>query len=437
MKMGYGERDITPEYPIEMVGFYRADNLSRGILDKLYIQCALFDFNNEYSCIITIDSIGFTVEDSSYLRNIVGKNLKIPKDRVMLCFSHTHSAPNNGTERSYFNFICQKTLEAVNESFNNMIPVKAVWGSFETNIGENRRGKNLALDKRIGILKISDFDNDNTKLILLRVTAHANILSSDNYFISPDYFGNVREFLKEKYSCNIMLTQGASGNVRPLYRQKNTNFLEAHSYEYSLMQTNKNIPSLEAKELINKTVQEIYTGIDKIIHSLIPQEVTSLSMFSKIKIFYSNVPSIERANKILIEAKEKAGIDGSNWLKEIKKLNDEKINEQHTDIEIQYFILNNGCICGVPEEIMCEMALEVIEKTKNSQIYLGGYTNGCSGYFPTYEEFLKGGYEVVWSYLIYYIYHGRVSSLNKESGSILVNTIVSQLKNLHIKKSEN
>ncbi|MDU1912024.1 alkaline ceramidase [Fusobacterium sp.] len=436
MKMGYGERDITPDYSIEMVGFYRADNLSKGILDKLYVQCALFDFNNEYSCIIAIDSIGFTTEDSDYLRNIIGKNLKINKDRVMLCFSHTHSAPNNGIERSYFDFICLKTLQAVNEALNNMIPVKASWGNFEGNIGENRRN-NSALDKRIGILKISTFDSDNIKLILLRVTAHANILNSDNYFISSDYFGSVRKFLKEKYDCDVILTQGASGNIRPLYRQKNTDFLETHSYEYSLTQANKNIPSLEAKELINKTVQEIYTGIDKIIYSLIPQKINRLSMFSEIKRFYSDVPSIERAEEILIEAKEKAGIDGSAWLKEIKKLNNEKINKQYTDIEIQYFILNNGCICGVPEEIMCEMALGVVEKTNNNQIYLGGYTNGCSGYFPTCEEFLKGGYEVVWSYLIYYIYHGRVSSLTKESGSILVNTIVSQLKNLHIKKSLN
>ncbi|WP_373077829.1 alkaline ceramidase [Fusobacterium varium] len=434
MKMGYGERDITPEYPIEMVGFYRADNLSKGILDRLYVQCALFDFSNEYSCIITIDSIGFTVKDSDYLRDIIGKNLKITKERVMLCFSHTHSAPNNGIERSYFAFICQKTLEAVNESLNNVIPVKAAWESFEGNIGENRRN-NSVLDKRIGILKLSAFDNDNIKLILLRVTAHANILSSDNYLISSDYFGSVRKFLKEKYNCDVMVTQGASGNIRPLYRQKNTDFLEIHSYEYSLTQANKNIPSLEAEKSINKTVQEIYTGIDKIIYSLIPQKINRLNMFSEIKRFYSDVPTIERAHEIFIEAREKAGIDGSDWLKEIKRLNAEKIIRQHTDIEIQYFILNNGCICGVPEEIMCEMALEVIEKTKNNQIYLGGYTNGCSGYFPTYEEFLRGGYEVIWSYLVYYIYHERVSSLTKESGNILVDTIVSQLKNLNVKKS--
>lgn len=435
MKIGYGERDITPDYPITMVGFYRADNLSKGILDRLYTQCALFSCVNEYSCVITIDSIGFTIEDSNYLRDTVGKSLKITRDKIMICFSHTHSAPNNGIERSYFDFICCKTLEAVNEAAANINVVKAVWGSFETNIGENRRGERNILDKRAGILKISDFNTRNIKLILLRVTAHANILSSDNYFLSADYFGAARKFLKEKYNCNIMITQGASGNVRPLYRQKNSDFLEIHSYEASLVQTEKNIPPFEGIEMINKTVYELYDGINKIINSIVPEEVYRIKMFSEIKRFYSDVPSLEKANEILKEAKKKAGIDGNNWLEEVKKLNYSKITEQYTDIEIQYFILNNGCLCGVPEEIMCETALEAARKLKNNQIYLGGYTNGCSGYFPTYEEFLKGGYEVVWSYLIYYIYHGRVSSLRKESADILVDTIVSQLKNLY--KSKN
>lgn len=435
MKIGYGERDITPECPITMIGFYRADNLSKGILDKLYTQCALFSYDNEYSCVITIDSIGFTIEDSNYLRDIVGKFLKITRDKIMICFSHTHSAPNNGIERSYFDFICCKTLEAVNEATADMNVVKAIWGSFETNIGENRRGEKNILDKRAGILKISDSKSGDTKLILLRVTAHANILSSDNYFISADYFGAARKFLKEKYNCNIMITQGASGNVRPLYRQKNSDFLEIYSYEASLVQSNKNIPPFEAIEMISKTVYELYNGIDKIIHSIVPEEIYRIKMFSKIKRFYSDVPSLEKANKILIEAKEEAGIDGSSWLEEVKKLNNSKITEQYTDIEIQYFILNNGCFCGIPEEIMCETALETAKKLKNNHIYLGGYTNGCNGYFPTYEEFLKGGYEVVWSYLIYYIYHGRVSSLRKESADILVDTIVSQFKNLH--KSKN
>lgn len=35
---GYSEADITPNAPVECVGFDRKDNVSRGILDKLIVQ---------------------------------------------------------------------------------------------------------------------------------------------------------------------------------------------------------------------------------------------------------------------------------------------------------------------------------------------------------------------------------------------------------------
>ncbi len=47
-----------------------------------------------------------------------------------------------------------------------------------------------------------------------------------------------------------------------------------------------------------------------------------------------------------------------------------------------------------------------------------------TGYFPTEEEYDKGGYEVYWSMLIYYIYHGRVSPLNRDSAAKLIEAAV-------------
>ena len=71
---------------------------------------------------------------------------------------------------------------------------------------------------------------------------------------------------------------------------------------------------------------------------------------------------------------------------------------------------------------MCEFALRTSEKLNNDLFYLGGYTNGCTGYFPTEEEYNKGGYEVYWSMLVYFIYHGRVMPLNYDSAAGLIET---------------
>jgi hypothetical protein len=102
----------------------------------------------------------------------------------MVCFSHTHSAPSAGREKAYFDFVCTQILGGVDSAIGTLSPVKAVWGITEADIGMNRRNKNGRLDRRIIVLKITDTLTDRLKLVLLRLTAHANVLTSDNYLIS-------------------------------------------------------------------------------------------------------------------------------------------------------------------------------------------------------------------------------------------------------------
>ena len=60
MKMGFSETDITPQRPVIMVGFNRADNISRGILDCLMAQVSVWE-NNGTCCLVTIDNIGLNI----------------------------------------------------------------------------------------------------------------------------------------------------------------------------------------------------------------------------------------------------------------------------------------------------------------------------------------------------------------------------------------
>ena len=73
---------------------------------------------------------------------------------------------------------------------------------------------------------------------------------------------------------------------------------------------------------------------------------------------------------------------------------------------------------------MAEFALESMEKLNNPFFYVNGYTNGCSSYFPTEEEYDKGGYEVYWSILIYYKYYNRVFPFERNSAGKLIAFIV-------------
>lgn len=52
-------------------------------------------------------------------------------------------------------------------------------------------------------------------------------------------------------------------------------------------------------------------------------------------------------------------------------------------------------------------------------VFFNGYTNGCTSYLPTAAEYDRGGYEVLWSNVLYYRYHGRVMPLNRDTAERL------------------
>ncbi|WP_243158041.1 hypothetical protein [Aminipila terrae] len=167
-----------------------------------------------------------------------------------------------------------------------------------------------------------------------------------------------------------------------------------------------------------------------VFNQLVPEPIDKITMLSDFHYFHADVPGMEYAAKIATEARKEAGIDGKEWLKEVKRLNDEKISIQSVKKEIQYFFINNGCICGISDEPMCEIALDIRSKAKNQYIFFGGYMNGYEGYLASAEEYDKGGYEVLWSNLIYFKYFNRVMSFNRDTAGRLADITAQKCKRL-------
>lgn len=424
---GFAETNITPDGPVQLVGFPRIDNQSRGILHPLNAQILIFRFQEETMCLAAVDSLGFTVELTMKLRKEIASVLNISTDKIMVCFSHTHSAPNAAEETAYFTFVCDQICIAAKEAAKQMRPFHVAWGIGDHLIGINRRSDTSTEEPRLGILKLADPDG-KPALLLLRVSAHANVLTSDNYKISSDYFGLTRQKLSNTFGCPVMMVQGASGNLRPRFQQENADFMEIQGVDA----LEKPYTDTEKQKYFQQSLDALENMTDSVLASVVPiwkklktEPVHRLAMFSVIHPFAADVPSLKRAEEIAEEAETEAGIDGNGWLMEVRKLREKKVFTQTADIEFQYFMLNDGCFCGVANEIMCEISLDVWQKSEDSLFFLNGYTNGIDSYLPTAEEYDKGGYEVLWSNLIYYPYHGRVMALNRDTAGQIASFAVS------------
>lgn len=430
--MGYEERIITPKKSVQMAGYdARIDNCSRGVMKDLKAQILVIKKNEERFCLITIDSLGFTVELASFLRRKAAEILSAKMEQVMICFSHTHAAPNAAVEKEYYDFVCQSVLSGVKKADESMVPVYAGWGIAENTVGMNRRESNQPIDPRIGILKICGEDQEKIKVLVVRVTAHCNVLMPDNYLISPDYFGEAREALERRYGCNVMMVQGASGDVRPRYRQENADYLEIHPAEEHLINNSvqmKERSDAQSQKALKDMAEAICESLYPVVNLIKPEPVSRISMFSIKTSFCADVPELKRAGEIAAEAWEMGRIDGKGWLREVERLLNKGEKKQRAEIEIQFFAVNDGCLCGVPNEVMSDIAVNIWKKSNNPMLFFNGYTNGCSSYLPTAVEYDKGGFEVLWSNLLYYQYHGRVMPLNRDTAKRLEDEVVKAWK---------
>lgn len=151
-----------------------------------------------------------------------------------------------------------------------------------------------------------------------------------------------------------------------------------------------------------------------------PENVVYMAMLEKEIELCSDVPLAEEAERIAAEA----GINAIGWLAECERLRAAGITGQAERESVQFFFLNEGCLCGVPDEIFCEIALEAASRANAPLLFLNGYTNGCTGYLPHREEWVKGGYETLYSYLEYYKFHGRVLPFRAETAEQIVDVVV-------------
>lgn len=416
MELGFACTDITPTAPVELIGF--APRVSQGVRAPLMAQIAIMRTHECCCALLAIDHIGFDISHALKLRESVGRLIGVDAAKVMLCFSHTHAAPNDSAEPEWAAYADARILTATRAALCNMRAAKVGCGYADVNIGVNRRASVGALDRRAGIIKFVDGSTNAPLLAIMRLSAHGNSLKSDNALISPDWPGAARDMLAHEWSCPVMITQGAAGNIAPRFFDSQIDPPDADDTSGRFTRTS---------DALYDMARAVLSGTDDIFRAIAPRDVKRLCMYTKRGELWADVPDMARANAIAAEARRMAGIDGEMWLKEVARLNAHGIARQRENVEMQFFRIDEGALIGVPNEIMCELALDVQARAGHTA-FLGGYTNGCMGYLPTADEYDRGGYEVLWSMLDYFMYFGRVMPLNRDSAKRLVDMAVSGLK---------
>lgn len=101
-KAGVAKVAITPAGPIWMAGYGARNKPSEGVRQDLYAKAlALQDETGKNTVLVTLDLVGIKRELSDQIAERCRKQFGLPRDRLALNSSHTHSGPVTGRPPPY------------------------------------------------------------------------------------------------------------------------------------------------------------------------------------------------------------------------------------------------------------------------------------------------------------------------------------------------
>ena len=239
--IGYARIEITPEETVPLAGYGNTSRrLSQNVRDPLYATCLAFtDSQGQTALLYTTDLIRAYEDTTRRVRAELEKELGLPRDKVMIASTHTHSGPdlfNTGFESivkykdmyvARLTAVAKLAMEdrkeaklfatdARLEKMNFVRHYKMAdgtyagsnFGRFKGNVIVDHTSPN---DPQMRIVKIVREGGED--IVLMNWAAHPCFtggLAEPN--ISADYIAEVRKYVEERTGMRFAFFQGAAGN---------------------------------------------------------------------------------------------------------------------------------------------------------------------------------------------------------------------------------
>jgi hypothetical protein len=188
--------------------------------------------------LIALDHCVMGREEMQTLLDEVSEQAGVPRETLVVVFSHTHSAGLMGLERQnlpggelipgYLKQLYQKIAQLIAEATAALVPAQIVYGTGSCNLAAQRDhwdaerelyvcGYNpgAAADDTVLVARVTD-ENERTLATLVNYACHPTTLAWGNTLISPDFPGAMREVVEAATDAPCVFLQGASGDLGPV-----------------------------------------------------------------------------------------------------------------------------------------------------------------------------------------------------------------------------
>lgn len=447
LRAGAATSNISPALGVSLNGGMQ-DRQAGHIHDELHARCLVLDDGRERIGFVVCDSCMIPREIVDAAKEAAQADTDLPLDRIVVSATHAHSCPTvagvfqSDPDETYIEFLIGRIADGLRRATNNLQPAEVAWGVGD----EPREVFNRRWKMKAGAIAANPFglvdqvkmnppagsdqlvepsgptDPQIAFLAVRRVSDGAPLAVLANYslhyvgdvgggHVSADYFGAFARKLSARLSrvdqdppCVVMMSNGTSGNIN------NVNFKEPRSRG-------------EPYSRINAVAEAVAREVERVYQTLTFRGDAELAMREARVVGRVRRPTrddLAQAKFILSQGQgEPLKTQPEIYARETLLLAD---YPPQVEMIVQAIRIGDLAIGTTPCETFVETGLAVKAESPFKPTFVISLANGYSGYLPTREHHVLGGYET---------WRARSSFLDVDSEEKIRTTILKLLKDLN------
>jgi neutral ceramidase len=416
---------LEPPVGLAMLGYGNRVGRNAGIHDDLAAQALVLSDGVNKVAIAGVDVLAIGIRIADEIRERVAASSGIPADSILVCATHTHSAPAfnifatprvnakpaEGRDFEWERALPEKIASAIIQASEKLEPATLRAAASQFTLGINRRlmrphrqiqlAANRAGPADAEVSTLAAYRANGTPIaFVMNYPCHGVVLCEDNLLYSRDWPGFAMDEIETAAASAgghrpiSIFIQSATGNIDPRSRG-NFEVAEEHGRvmgrgAFEALQQTPSIADarIAARRIaLNLKLKDLSAEL-AVSRACADQTQASLDnhrggdgyQLKRLRDHHAQ----SRAARAALEALEE------------QNRRDRRVDIERSELATAMTVVTVGdlAIVGIPGELFVELGLAIKATSNFTRIFVAGYCNDLIGYIPTRAAYPEGGYEV-------------------------------------------
>jgi hypothetical protein len=416
---------LDPPVGLAMLGYGNRVGRAAGVHDDLAAQALVVDDGDKKVAIAGVDVLAIGIRIADDIRERVAASTGIPADSILICATHTHSAPafnifatpraaaipTDGRDLEWERALPAKIVSAIVQAHERLEPARLRAATARFTLGINRRlmrpnrqiqlAANDAGPADAEVMALGAYRPDGSPIaFLMNYPCHGVVLCEDNLLYSRDWPGFAMDEIESAAASGAgprpisIFLQGATGNIDPRSRG---NFEVAGQYGRAMgrgaFDALEHAPSIAASPVAARRIALNLKLKDFGADLAIARDCAAQTQASLDNHRGGDGYQLKR-----LRDHHAQSLSALNALEVLQEQNrrDRRVDMARRELATAMTIVTIGdlAIVGIPGELFVELGLAIKATPHFAQTFVAGYCNDLIGYIPTRAAYAEGGYEV-------------------------------------------